>query len=54
MGCTCGWWQRIVLVYGGVDFINYFILFFFKFCRSVIYSSLMCCDIKIKHLINEK
>ena len=42
-----------MLVYGGVDFINY-LFFFLKFCRSVIYSSLMCCDIKIKHLINEK
>ena len=43
-----------MLVYGGVDFINYYYFFFFKFCRSVIYSSLMCCDIKTKHLMNEK
>ena len=28
VGCTCGWWQRIVLVYGGVDFINYYFFFF--------------------------
>ena len=38
-----------MLIYSGVGFINFF---FLNSVRNVIYNILMCCDIKIEHLMN--
>ena len=51
-GCTCEWWWQVVLVYGGVSFIIFY-YYFLKLCRSVIFNFLMCCDIKIEHLMKD-
>ena len=41
-----------MLVYGGVSFIIFY-YYFLKLCRSVIFNFLMCCDIKIEHLMKD-